>query len=64
MQFIPDITDKRYVVTLNTKCKVKKCVAKQKVFLANIRTTRNWCIVGLDYFVLSLNITLRQALMG
>lgn len=64
IRFIPDMTDSRFITKEKTRMKVKGCMAKQKLFLANASTGKNYTILGLDYFILQVGFTMREAIMG
>ena len=64
MRFVPNIMDDRFIITANMRKKVLASIQKQKKFHASVETTKNYTILGLDYFDPKIGKTLRQILMG
>jgi hypothetical protein len=64
MRFIPDISDSRFPVTLSTRVKAIKMLAKQKAFLASTKQIRTNTIAGLHILNSKVGHTLCQVLMS
>lgn len=64
IRFIPDILDSRFITTEKTKMRIRKCIAKQKLFLDNASTGKKYTIIGLDNYINVIGVTMRQAIMG
>ena len=63
MKFVPHLSP-RMIATRKTKLMIKKCQMKHKTVVETTTTLRSHSILGLDYHIPELGITLRQAIMG
>ncbi len=64
LRFIPHILDNRFITTEKTAMLTARMKSKQKKFLQQTTFTTAHGILGLDYVIPSLHISLRQALMA
>ncbi len=64
LRFIPHILDNRYITTDRSAVLISKMKNKQKRFLQQTTFTSASGILGLDYVIPSLRVSLRQAIMA
>lgn len=56
--------DLRFITTKKTKIRIRKCISKQKLFLDNAMTGKNYTIIGLDNYISVIGVTMQQAIIG